>query len=378
MRKLYKKIAVTSFLVSLPTTFLLVFLPFFLQEKGLTTFQIGFALAFIYLVQFILSTAIGFAQAKIERIKILVGSYFGYIFLPFLYLNINGFLTALAVTTYDGIVSSMRFVSTYSLLENKKSYETGVNVSIVEAMTNLGSLLGPIMAGLIALYYGLDIVFFIASIVLSFAAAYSISLFKHVRKRKNFSSKGFVIEVKTLLKNKPFLVVILIYFFYSIIAFSRYMAITLYMDKLLYSTLAIGFVGSASFFFTFLFELFSGTIAKRKRRNRLLVLGLLLASASMLFPLTQSLAGFVLLAMLFSLGTAFIVPATFANLAKYGDRDSYTDTGMLFSMSRLGGVIGLIASGAILLQSFSLFFYSSAIIMLLASVFAAAHYRIFK
>lgn len=368
MEPLYRKLLITSFFVAFATTAFPIFIPSYLNEIGLSNLEIGISLALLYLTAAILSLFVGYFEEKIDKIKILISSYFGYALLPILYLSITNMASIFLVRIYDGFVSSLRYVSKYSILETKKAYRTGINVSINEALSNIGCLLGPFVAGIIALYYGIDMIFVIASIILFFTAIYSLRMLKFSSFKINKTKFSFLF--KELLHDKPLVILSSVFLIFAIIDCSKFMAVTLYMKSLNFNNFSIGLIGSSFFFFTFLFEIFSGYLEKESRRNKLLTIGLLLCTLSIfLFSvISVNLYYLLFLALLFSLGTAFIRPAVFSDLVTI-ERGHYNiGTGIIFFFSNIGATIGLIASGILTQISFSLFFLFGSILLLISSL----------
>lgn len=369
MKPIYKNLLITSFFVSLVTTAFPIFLPSYFNEIGLSNFEVGISLALLYLTTAVLSLGVGFFEEKIDKIKILISSYFGYTLLPIFYLSIGGLISVLLVRIYDGIVSSLRYVSKYSILEEtEKAYETRVNVSLTEAASNLASFLGPILAGIVALYYGINMIFVIASIILFVVAIYSIRFLKFSSHK--FTPKGKIsLSFKKLLKNKPFIILSIVFSLFSVVSVSKFMAITLYMKSLNFNNFTIGLIGGSFFFFTFLFQLFGSFWKMGQLRNKFLTLGLSLCSLSIFLFLTDlvNLYYFLFLALLFSVGMALIRPITFANLAVIGDKESYADTGLLFFFFNIGAAIGLISAGLLISISFNSFFIFGGTVLLISS-----------
>ena len=369
MKSIYKNLLITSFFISLATTAFPIFLPSYFNEIGLSNFEVSISLAFLYLTASVLSLSIGFFEEKIGKIKILILSYFGYVLLPIFYLSIGSLLSVLLVRTYDGIISSLRYVSKYSLLEEtEKAYETKANVSLNESASNLASFFGPILAGIIALYYGINMIFIIASIILFVVAIYSVRFLK-------FSNHEFTARSKTsfsfkkLLGSKPLIILFIVFFLFSVVSVSKFMAITLYMKSLNFNNFTIGLVGGSFFFFTFLSQLFGGFWKMGQLRNKFLIVGLLLCSLSIfLFSIDLvNLYYFLFLALLFSVGTALVRPIIFANLAVIGDKKSYADTALLFFFFNMGAVMGLISAGLLTSISFNLFFIFGGTVLLISS-----------
>lgn len=368
MKPIYKNLVVTSFFVSLATTAFPIFLPSYFNEIGLSNFEVGISLALLYFTTAILSLGIGFFEEKIDKIKILISSYFGYVLLPIFYLSIGGLISILLVRIYDGIVSALRYVSKYSILETETAHQTRVNVSLTEAASDLASFLGPILAGIVALNYGMNMIFVIASIILFVVAIYSIRFLKFSN-HKFVTRRKISFSFKKLLRNRSLIILSIVFFLFSVVNVSKFMAITLYMKSLNFNNFTIGLIGGSFFFFTFLFQLFSGFWKMGQLRNKFLALGLLLCSLSMfLFSMDLvNLYYFLFLALLFSVGIALVRPITFANLAVIGDKKSYADTALLFFFFNMGAVIGLISAGLLTPISFNLFFIFGGIVLLISS-----------
>lgn len=377
MNPLYRSMVITTFLVSFATTAFPIFLPSYFSEIGLSNFEIGLSLAVLYITAALLSLLVGLSEERVSKVKILVTSYFFYALLPVLYLSISGFLSIILVRIYDGFVSSMRYVSRYSVLETRRAYSTGINVCTNEASSHLASLLGPLAAGVIAVYFGMGMIFAFATVILLVAAAYSIRMLK-LHKIKPLRGVTLSLPFRELLSNRPLLVLSVIFLLFSMIGFSKFMAVTLYMKSLGFDGLAIGIVGSSFFFFMFLFELFSGRLEKKRLRNGLLVGGLLTSGLSVfLFSVSPtSLYFFLFLALLFSLGEAFIRPAIFSDLVAIEKDKSNVGTGILFFFSNIGGAIGLLLSGIITQISFQLFFVFGAGVLLVSSLIGLLYLRI--
>ena len=278
MKPIHKNLFITSFFLSLATTAFPVFLPVYFNEIGLSNLNIGVSLAVLYLTSAMLSVFVGYFEEKISKIKILIFSYFGYVLLPIFYLNTSSLLSVLLIRAYDGVVSSLRYVSKYSILESKKANETGVNISLNEASSSIGCLLGPFIAGIIASYYGINMIFIISSIILFFTALYSIKMLKFT-KNNNFILKKlfhkkihFLFVLKKLFHKKSLMMLSLIFLLFSIIDCSKFMIIALYMKSLNFNNFFIGLIGSSFFLFFFSFELFYGYLQKKFKRKRLLAL----------------------------------------------------------------------------------------------------------
>ena len=238
MKSIYKNLLITSFFISLATTAFPVFLPVYFKELGLSNFEIGASLALLYLTSAILSVFVGYFEEKISKKKILIFSYFGYILLPIFYLNAANLISIFLVRIYDGIVSSLRYVSKYSILESKKSDETGINISLNEALSSVGCLLGPFIAGIVASYYGINMIFIISSIILFFTALYSARMLKFTKNnnfilKKLFHKKTLFLSVlKKLFRKKSLMTLSLIFLLFAIIDHSKFMIIILYMKSL--------------------------------------------------------------------------------------------------------------------------------------------------
>lgn len=366
MKKFHLKLIITSFFLALTTTAFPVFLPVYFNEIGLSNFQIGLASAILYIVAAILSVFVGYLQEKIKNIKILISSYFGYALMPLLYLWAGSFLWIFLVKMYDGVISSLRYVGQYSALEQKSSYKTGINVSINEAFSNIASVLGPLGAGALALYWGTDSIFITSSIILFAISLYSLTLIKVRKEAKYARAEMHPFLLKKITKHKQLFLLCLVFMLFSLVNFSKFMGVTLFMKSNGFNDLDIGLIGGSFFFFIFLFELFSGRLEKEKHRKKFVFLGFILTSISMFLFSTTPTNLYLLLffALLFSVGTAFIRPAIFSSLIVIENKHTRNGTGILFFFSNLGGALGLFISGIVTQNSFHYFFIFSGILLL--------------
>ena len=376
MKALYRQLIIVSFFVAFATTAFPIFIPAYLDELGLSNVEIGVSLAVLYMTSALLSLFVGYVEEKIDKIKILVSSYFGYVLLPLFYLNITGLASIFLVRIYDGVISSLRYVSRYSILESKKAYETGINVSLNEALSNIGCLLGPLAAGAVAAYYGINMIFIIASIILFFIALYSLKMLKFSKHKFNHNIH-FSLVFRELFHNKSLIILSSVFLLFAIVNSSKFMVVTLYLKSIHFNNLLIGLVGSSFFFFMFLFELFSGYLEKESRRNIFLTVGLILCAGSyfLFSSLTLNLYTILFFSLLFSLGTAFVRPAIFANLVSIEKDNSNIGTGILFFFSNIGSAIGLVISGILIQISFKLFFISGAGLLLFSSFIVLIFYK---
>jgi PPP family 3-phenylpropionic acid transporter len=380
MKRLYKDLLVTTFFLSFATGIFVVFLPSYFEELGLSYVQIGIVLAFVNIVAAFGSLLVGYMEEEVDKIKILLSSYAGYAILPILYLSVGGFLSSVVVRVCDGIATSLRYVAEYSLLESKAAYRTGVNVSMNEALSNLGSLVGPLFAGALALYYGIDSVFALSFVVLLFVLLYGLRLLKFSKPRYN-QRMNLASIFREEFSHKPLMVLSILFLLFSIVDASKFLGVTLYMKTLGFSSISIAIVGSSFFFFTFLFELFSGSIERKRIRNTLLTAGMLLCGISIfLFSvLPSTLLYMLLLAFLFSLGTALVRPAIFSDLVSVERAHPNIGTGIIFFFANSGAVIGLALSGLLIETSFNLFFIASGALLIVSSVVSLMALRnIFK
>ena len=368
MKELYKDLMIISFFLSFATAAFVVFLPSYFNELGLSYVQIGIALGFLHIIAAAGSLFVGYMEEEVDKIKILVTSYFGYAILPLLYLSVSGFLSALVARFFDGIATSLRYVAEYSLLESKKAYRTGVNISLDESLANLGGLLGPIFAGILALYYGIETIFVMALVIMLFVAVFSLRMLKF--SKPPFNHKLSLSIFREEFSHKPLMILSLLFLLFSTVDASKFLAVTLYMKTMGLDNLSIALVGSSFFFFTFLFELFSGYMEKKNRRNKLLGVGLLLCGLSMfLFSVSPLNIGYLLfLALLFSLGTALIRPAIFSDLISIEGAHPNIGTGIIFFFANVGAVIGFMLSGFLIETSFGLFFMTGSAVLLVSSV----------
>lgn len=368
MKGLYRNLLVTTFLVSFATTIFTVFLPSYFDEIGLTYAEIGFSLGFLNLIAAFASLFVGYLEEEVDKIKILISSYFGYAVLPVLYLAVGSFMSTLFVRVVDAIATSLRYVAEYTILESKTAYRTGVNISLNESMTNLGSLLGPLFAGALALHYGIDVVFVVAFVVLLFVSLYSLRLLKF--SKPQFNHKVNLSLFKEEFSHKPLIILSLLFLLFSTVDASKFLAVTLYMKTHAFNDFLIALVAGSFFFFTFLFELFSGYMEKKATRNRLLTIGMLLCGSSIfLFSVVPpNLYYFLVFALFFSLGTAFIRPAIFSDLVSVGGGHPNIGTGIMFFFANIGGVIGLMAAGLLIGVSFDLFFIAAGLVLLAATI----------
>lgn len=383
MKSIYKNLLITSFFISLATTAFPVFLPVYFKELGLSNFEIGASLALLYLTSAILSVFVGYFEEKISKKKILIFSYFGYILLPIFYLNAANLISIFLVRIYDGIVSSLRYVSKYSILESKKSDETGINISLNEALSSVGCLLGPFIAGIVASYYGINMIFIISSIILFFTALYSARMLKFTKNnnfilKKLFHKKTLFLSVlKKLFRKKSLMTLSLIFLLFAIIDHSKFMIIILYMKSLNFNNFFIGLAGSSFFLFLFLFEIFYGYLQKKFKKNKFLALGLLLYSfAYLLFPFAINIFSILFLISLISLGIALIKPTIFSNLVTIEKDNSNIGTGIIFLFSNTGAAIGLIISGLITQVSFELFFIFGSMLLFVTGLISLFYLKI--
>ncbi len=377
MKNLFKTLLLTSFLLSFATTIFVVFLPSYFHELGLTYAEIGIALAAVNLVAAILSLYVGYLEEKIAKIKLLVLSYFGYVLLPIFYLLANSFASVLLVRFYDGAMSALRYVAKYSLLESKKAYDTGVNVSLNDSISFLGSLLGPIIAGVLILDFGMPSMFFLAFIITLPMALFSLRMLKYSKVHFNKKAK-FSPLLKKAFHNKALLMLSFIFLLFAAIDASKFMAIPLYMKLYGFDQFLIGIVGSSFFFFTFLFELFSGYMETNKRRNIFLSAGLLLCALSIFLFITipMEFAYLLLLALLFSLGTALVRPAIFSDLVAVNHTHPNIGTGVLLFFANIGAVLGLLVSGFLVEVSFDSFFIFAGFVLVITAFLSMFYLKI--
>lgn len=368
MKHLYRNLLVTSFLLALPATSFAIFLPFYFDELGLSYVQIGVAMGILSITAALLSLYVGYLEEKMDKIKLLLSSYFGYAILPIFYLLAGNFMSVLMVRLYDGVLSSLRVVPTYSLLESKKAYETGVNVSLNEAVGNLGSVLGPLSAGIFILYFGIESLFFMSFLVFFIVALFGLKLLKYSKIKFNKKTKFSSLMNKEF-RNKSLMAISLLFLLFTIIDASKFLAITLYMKSTGFNELFIGIIGGSFFFFTFLFELFSGYIETDNIRNKLLTVGLFLCALSvfMFAVLPANFHYLLFLSLVFSLGTALIRPAIFSDLVVYDHSHPNMATGVLIFFSYVGAMIGYILSGVLVEISFEFFFMFGGAVLLISS-----------
>jgi MFS family permease len=375
MKQLYKTLLFTSFLLSFSTTAFAIFIPLYFDEIGLSYVQIGLVLGLLNIAGGVMSLYVGYLEEKVDRIRILIASYFGYSMLPLLYLGVGGFISALLVSLYDGLISAVRYLSKYSILESRKAYETGVNVATNESLTNLGSLLGPLAAGFLVLHFGIESIFFMAFFMLLPLAFSSLRMLKYSKVKFNKKAR-FTSLLGKAFHNRSLLMLSFLYLLFIMVDSSKFLAMTLYMKASGFDEFLIAVVGSSFFFFMFLFEMFSGRLERDGIRKKFLTTGLLLCALTlyMFSAVPAEFDYFMLLALLFSLGTALVRPAIYSELVISQKSHSNIATGVLMFFAYIGAVIGLVVTGVLIDISFTSFFIFGAAVLLIASVLTATRF----
>lgn len=369
MKQLYKYLLVTSFLFSVAATTFGIFLPVYFDDLGLSYFEIGLAMAMLSVPAALMCLYVGYLEENLDKIKLLVASHFTYALLPVFYFLSSNFLSVIVVRLYDGFASSLKFVPTYTLLESKKAYKTGVNISLNESAMYLGGLIGPLIAGMLILQFDIKIIFVMAFVVLVPMALISLRMLKYSKISFNHKA-SFKDLMNREFRNKSFMVLSFVYLLFVTISSSRFLAVPLYMKASGFNEFFIAIVGSSMFFFTFLFEMFSGRLETDKLRNKLLTVGILLSAVSIsLFPVVPlDLYYFIALALLFSAGVALVRPAVFSDVVMLDNSHSNVATGIIFFFGYLGAMIGNFLGGILLEISFSSFFFSAGVILVSSAV----------
>lgn len=311
-----KSFAILALIVGVANSAFLTIFPLILENILKSEEKVGYYFSAISVICLLFSIFSTYIFSKFSKIKITK------------YTFITGVLTLLGLTfaknfyqfiIFD-IIRACIFLTIWICLslfisDFSKKLNIASNEGRYYFFTNIGWLIGPIIAGLLAKYFGYESMFIFTSLMLLIGLIYFLKLqlkekYKFfINKKHNETITELIINIKNYFTNKELRKVFLIAFGLNIWAAISSLYTPIYIKNLGYKEDVIGIVITLMIVPLLLFENFVGNLANKKGVKKLLIFGFLVLSIGAFFiPLFKSSAFVFLWFIIIEIGTSLIEP----------------------------------------------------------------------
>lgn len=323
--------------------------PEYLERITGSESYVGILISLAALVALVFSLLISRVLHKISRMVLLYIGLFGMAIVYLLYFFADQTWTLFVLQILRGLLVAGLFVVIPLMVRDftdKKSlaHEEGVYYWFV----NLAWILGPIAGGVAAYFFGINCVFIIAMLVMSFAMFF----LKHehvvdVGEKENEERLGVFVSLRKFFEKcellKAYLIAFGLYLWFAVAT----MCVPLYMVEYGFSEIVIGIVVSLKLLPFLFLEGWVGNNARDGNMGRFVKTGFLIMFLALLLAAVVGNVYFSLL-MFFvvSIGAALVEPLKETYLFKHLSKSDENDLYPIYSTARqIGFLMGPLAAG---------------------------------
>ena len=330
-------------------------LPFFAKNLGASTTLIGTISSISTLTGIFLKPIIGGIGDKFNKKQLLLLANLIFALTPLFYIYINETYQLVIIRLFHGISTAIYGPITLAIISTVYSNQRATYLGWFGTARTIGYLLGPILGGLLMMYYDSKNLFFITGIV-SFFSFIPIILDKNSSSTiatKNSTNKEVILFIKklfTITKLKQVWVVSLIEWSFYAVFYSMKVFIPIYLVNSGHNTLIAGSFLTTVEIIHIILRPLGGISGDRFGYYKNIIFGLLLLSLSMFFvSFTINSSTIFIPAILIGISEASVLPSALALVSEYSKNDNIgTVMGIVGSIRNFGKVAGPIFIGILL------------------------------
>ena len=330
-------------------------LPFFAKNLGASTTLIGTISSISTLTGIFLKPIIGGIGDKFNKKQLLLLANLIFALTPLFYIYINETYQLVIIRLFHGISTAIYGPITLAIISTVYSNQRATYLGWFGTARTIGYLLGPILGGLLMMYYDSKNLFFITGIVSLFSFI-PIILDKNSSSTiatKNSTNKEVILFIKklfTITKLKQVWVVSLIEWSFYAVFYSMKVFIPIYLVNSGHNTLIAGSFLTTVEIIHIILRPLGGISGDRFGYYKNIIFGLLLLSLSMFFvSFTINSSTIFIPAILIGISEASVLPSALALVSEYSKNDNIgTVMGIVGSIRNFGKVAGPIFIGILL------------------------------
>ncbi len=318
-------------------------LPFFAKNLGASTTLIGTISSISTLTGIFIKPIIGGIGDKINKKKLLLLANLIFVFTPILYLYINESYQLVIIRLFHGLSTAIYGPITLAIIATIYTNNRATYLGWFGTARTIGYLLGPIIGGLLLLYFEPKNLFFITGVI-SFFSLIPMFFLKNLNSNLNNKNnireeiKLFIKKLFNITKLKQVWIVSLIEWSFYAVFYSMKVFVPIYLVNSGYNTLIAGSFLTTVEIIHILLRPLGGISGDRFGYYKNIIFGLLLLSISMFF-----------VSFTINSSTIFIPPSALALVSEYSKNDNIgTVMGIVGSVRNFGKVAGPIFMGLLL------------------------------
>ena len=330
-------------------------LPFFAKNLGASTTLIGTISSISTLTGIFLKPIIGGIGDKFNKKQLLLLANLIFALTPLFYIFIDQTYQLVIIRLFHGLSTAIYGPITLAVISTVYTNQRATYLGWFGTARTIGYLVGPILGGLLMLYYDSKNLFFLTGII-SFISFIPIILDKNSSSAiitKNSTNKEIILFVKklfTITKLKQVWIVSLIEWSFYAVFYSMKVFIPIYLVNSGYNTLIAGSFLTTVEIIHIILRPLGGISGDKFGYYKNIVFGLLLLSLSMFFvSFTINSSTIFIPAILIGISEASVLPSALALVSEYSKNDNIgTVMGIVGSIRNFGKVAGPIFIGILL------------------------------
>mgnify|MGYP001473769670 CR=1 FL=1 len=331
-------------------------LPFFAKNLGASTTLIGTISSISTLTGIFLKPIIGGIGDKFNKKQLLLLANLIFALTPLFYIFIDQTYQLVIIRLFHGLSTAIYGPITLAIISTVYTNQRATYLGWFGTARTIGYLVGPILGGLLMLYYDSKNLFFLTGII-SFISFIPIILDKNssstVISSKKSTSREIILFIKklfTITKLKQVWVVSLIEWSFYAVFYSMKVFVPIYLVNSGYNTLIAGSFLTTVEIIHIILRPLGGISGDKFGYYKNIIFGLLLLSVSMFFvSFTINSSTIFIPAILIGISEASVLPSALALVSEYSKNDNIgTVMGIVGSIRNFGKVAGPIFIGILL------------------------------
>ena len=331
-------------------------LPFFAKNLGASTTLIGTISSISTLTGIFLKPIIGGIGDKFNKKQLLLLANLIFALTPLFYIFIDQTYQLVIIRLFHGLSTAIYGPITLAIISTVYTNQRATYLGWFGTARTIGYLVGPILGGLLMLYYDSKNLFFLTGII-SFISFIPIILDKNssstVISSKKSTSREIILFIKklfTITKLKQVWVVSLIEWSFYAVFYSMKVFVPIYLVNSGYNTLIAGSFLTTVEIIHIILRPLGGISGDKFGYYKNIIFGLLLLSVSMFFvSFTINSSTIFIPAILIGISEASVLPSALALVSEYSKNDNIgTVMGIVGSIRNFGKVAGPIFIGVLL------------------------------
>ena len=330
-------------------------LPFFAKNLGASTTLIGTISSISTLTGIFLKPIIGGIGDKFNKKQLLLLANLIFALTPLFYIFIDQTYQIVIIRLFHGLSTAIYGPITLAIISTVYTNQRATYLGWFGTARTIGYLVGPILGGLLMLYYDSKNLFFLTGII-SFISFIPIILDKNSSSTaisKKSTSREIILFIKklfTITKLKQVWVVSLIEWSFYAVFYSMKVFVPIYLVNSGYNTLIAGSFLTTVEIIHIILRPLGGISGDKFGYYKNIIFGLLLLSVSMFFvSFTINSSTIFIPAILIGISEASVLPSALALVSEYSKNDNIgTVMGIVGSIRNFGKVAGPIFIGVLL------------------------------